>query len=368
MQVIKRRTKDGGMEYYSFGFSKSAGGRISTGIFTYTYPENQIQKNHNKEALRLLETKKSELILERLSAGSSFIPGHKFKANFFEYYEEYVKLNRRAGNRHLSGSLQQFRNFFKKEFIAPIDINENLCKRFRQYLLDRYNGDTPANYYARFKWVIKAATKDGYYRYNPAEDIKTKSNPSKIIKANLEVDEYLKLLDTPCLNEDVKDGFIFSCYTGLLYVDANELKWVDIKGEILFTRIVQTKTGKPITLTLHPIAKTILEKRKLKSTKRNLKGKVFNLPSNNGSNEILKTWMEYAEIKKHITWSCVRLSFSILLQDKNVDMATVAYLMGHITTKQVLQTYKRHRPKDQSTSIGNLPSPENNPYFLILNN
>jgi hypothetical protein len=47
MQVIKRKTKDGAMEYYSFEFSRSAGGRISAGIFTYTYPENQIQINHN---------------------------------------------------------------------------------------------------------------------------------------------------------------------------------------------------------------------------------------------------------------------------------------------------------------------------------
>ena len=41
-----------------------------------------------------------------------------------------------------------------------------------------------------------------------------------------------------------------------------------------------------------------------------------------------------------------RLSFSILLQDKNVDDATVAYLMGYTTTDQVRKTYKRHRPKD----------------------
>ena len=81
-------------------------------------------------------------------------------------------------------------------------MTENLCKRFRQYLLDRFTGDTPANYYARFKWVLKSATKEGYFRYNPSEDIKTKSNPSKKLKANLEVEEYTKLLVTPCLNAD----------------------------------------------------------------------------------------------------------------------------------------------------------------------
>jgi integrase len=368
MNIVKRKSANGKKEYYYFEFGRGSGKRATTGIFTYVFPKDQIQKNHNKEAIKLLDSKKSELTIEQQALGSAFIPAHKFKGNFIEYYQEYVALNTRKGNRHLTNSLIHFRAFIKKDFISPIDITENFCKRFRQYLLDRFTGETPANYYARFKWVVKAATKDGYYRYNPSEDIKTKSNPSKFIKANLEVDEYLKLLATPCLNENVKDGFIFSCYTGLRYVDAAQLKWEDIKGEVLFTRIIQKKTGRPVTLTLHPIAKTILEKRKLIWNQTPLQGKIFSLPTNEGSNFILSEWMKHAKIKKHITWSCARLSFSILLQDKNVDIATVAYLMGHSTTKQVQQTYKRHRPKDQSATINNLPSPDIIPYFLTTNN
>ncbi len=39
------------------------GQRPSTGIFIYAKPKDQVQKNHNKEALALLETKKSQLII-----------------------------------------------------------------------------------------------------------------------------------------------------------------------------------------------------------------------------------------------------------------------------------------------------------------
>jgi integrase len=91
---------------------------------------------------------------------------------------------------------------------------------------------------------------------------------------------------------------------------------------------------------------------------------VFALPSSDGCNKLLDQWIRNARIDKYITWSCARLSFSILLQDKNVDDATVAYLLGHATTEQVRKTYKRHRPKDQSQSIGQLPTPEQTPYFL----
>lgn len=355
--------------YFHYDLGRGKGERPSTGIFIYAKPKDQIQKNHNKEALALLEVKKSQLTIEQQAIGSAFIPGHKFKANFLEYYKEYVKLNTRKGNRHLANSLAQFKLFIKGDFIAPVDITENFCKRFRQFLLDKYTGETPGNYYARFKWVVNAAKSDGYFHNNPTEKVNSKSNPSNKLKEILEVEDYLSLLKTPCLNEEVKAAFIFSCYTGLRWVDVKKLEWKDIKGNVLNTRIIQAKTGEPITLTLHPIAKAILEKQQAKLQVINIQNpKVFSLPSADGANKILGQWVKSAKIEKCVTWSCARLSFSILLQDKNVDDATVAYLMGHTTTEQVRKTYKRHRPKNQTETISQLPTPEQVPYFLNLAN
>ena len=212
-----------------------------------------------------------------------------------------------------------------------------------------------------------AATSDGYFQKNPTEHVAAKSKPSAKLKSNLEVEEYLMLLNTPFFNEVVQAAFIFCCYTGLRWVDVKKLEWKDIKDGILTTRIIQAKTGEPVTLTLHPIAESILGKEKKKALTINSQNKkVFNLPTADGANKILNQWMQKAGITKYITWSCARLSFSILLQDRNVDDATVAYLMGHTTTEQVRKTYKRHRPKDQMASIKQLPSPEQLPYFLKL--
>jgi integrase len=213
--------------------------------------------------------------------------------------------------------------------------------------------------------VINAAKSDGYFQNNPTEKVFAKSNPSVKIKENLEVDEYLMLLNAPCLNEEVKAAFIFSCYTGLRWVDVKKLEWKDIQNGILTTRIIQAKTGKPVTLTLHDIAKEILEKQRLKAEAGNSTHRlVFCLPTADGANKVLNGWVKNAGIEKYITWSCARLSFSILLQDRNVDDATVAYLLGHTTTEQVRKTYKRHRPKNQMHTINHLPSPEQMPYFL----
>lgn len=367
MNLLKRenRTGDKIMFYYDFG--RGAGQRPSTGIFIYKKPKDQIQRNHNKEAIALLETKKSQAIIEKQAIGSSYIPSHKFKTNFLEYYQEYVEQNKRKANRHLSNSLKQFKLFIKDDFIAPIDINENFCKRFRQYLLDKFTGETPGGYYARFKWVVNAATSDGYFLKNPTENVFAKSNPSVRLKENLEVNEYLMLLNAPCINQEVRAAFIFSCYTGLRWVDVKKLEWNDIKDGVLTTRIIQAKTGRPVTLTLHEVAKSVLENQRAKAQTFNKQRQfVFNLPTANGANKILVQWLNSAGIDKHVTWSCARLSFSILLQDRNVDDATVAYLMGHTTTAQVRKTYKRHRPKDQTETISQLPSPEQVPHFLKM--
>src|ERR1044072_1270229 len=167
MNFLKRRSQNGDKITFYYDYGRGPGRRPSTGIFIYTKPKDQIQKNHNKEALKLLEVKKSQSTLEQQAIGTAFIPAHKFKANFLEYYEEFVKNNSRKGNRHLSNSFTQFKAFLKKDFVPPIEITENLCKRFRQYLLDKYNGLTPLNYFARFKEVISAAESDGYFQKKP---------------------------------------------------------------------------------------------------------------------------------------------------------------------------------------------------------
>lgn len=358
MNILKRTNSKGDKITFYYDYGRGPGQRPSTGIFIYTSPKDQIQKNHNKQALALIEIKKSQRTIEQQAIGSAFIPSHKFKANFLEYYEQYVELNKRKANRHLSSSLTQFKLFVGNDFIAPIDITENLCKRFRQFLLDKYNGETPGGYYARFKWVVNAAQSDGYFQNNPTAKIFAKSNPSTRIKENLEVEEYLMLLNTPCINQEVKAAFIFSCYTGLRWVDVKKMKWTDIQGAVLTTTIIQAKTGRPVCLTLHPIAIDILKKQKEKADAKAIADiLVFSLPTANGSNKVVNGWVAAAGIEKYITWSCARLSFSILLQDKNVDDATIAYLLGHTTTEQVRRTYKRYRPKNQVETINHLPRP-----------
>jgi integrase len=280
------------------------------------------------------------------------------------YYANFVEENKRPGNRHLQGSLNQFELFIKKPRILPMDITENLSKRFRTFLTDKFTGKTPADYFRSFKRVIKSATKEGYFRIHPAEDVKSKTNASKKLKEFLEADEYRQLIAEPQRNREIRDAFIFCCYTGLRWCDVKNLRWSQIKDNTLTKTIIQKKTGKAVELTLHHIPQKILNIRKEKihmtpeMLNANKTRPIFSLPTAEGANKAVTKWVKRAGINKDITWSCARLSFSIILQDANTDLATVALLLGHTTTRYVNETYKRHRPKDQSATIAKLPAAE----------
>ena len=364
--VTVRFSRNKKKKWYTLEWGKEARQRIATGIFTYTSPRDLIQKNHNKESLRILEIKRSQLVLEHQSIGTGYIPSHKYKNNFLDYFSEFVNNNRRNGSRHLEGSFNHFKKFLNKDCITPAEITENLCFRYRKYLLDKFNGDTPANYFTRFKKVLKAATKEGYFRVNPVEDLTAKSNPNKKLKEHLEADEYIKLISTPCVNSEVKEAFVCSCYTAFRWVDVELLDWIDIKGLLENVNIEQKKTKVFHWLELHPTVRAILERRKRKFGVQYPTGKIFNLPTHDGANKVLKKWVSDAGIKKHITWHCARLSFSILLQDANVDLATIACMLGQTSTKYVHSTYKRHRPKDHKEALQKLPSFSGNDNFESL--
>jgi len=348
INITQRKSSDGAKVWYQLEWGKGAGQRIASGIFTYAKPRNAVEKNHNKEALLMLEAKKSRLILEKQSVSSGYLPAHKIKANFLDFYAEFIQNNRRHSSRHLMSSYNHFKCFLGSNYISAVNVTENLCENFRAFLLKKFNGETPANYFREFKKMMKAAKKAGYFTENPAEDIACKTKANKIKKEVLEPQEYIQLLKTPCLNYETRKAFIFCLYAGLRWCDVKTLTWENLKKDSIV--LVQHKTLVEVHIPMHPTAQLVAGERK--------DGLIFNLPTADGANKILKQWVKDAGISKHITWHCARLSFSVLLQDEGVNTATVAGMLGHTSTKQVENTYKRYRIHIGRRAIQKLPSSE----------
>jgi hypothetical protein len=99
MNVVVKQRISGAKDrtYYSLELGRSAGQRKATGIYTYTKPKNQLEKNLNKEALAILNAIKSQMIIEGQSINTGHIPQHKFTSNFLDYYEDFITKNSSQG-------------------------------------------------------------------------------------------------------------------------------------------------------------------------------------------------------------------------------------------------------------------------------
>lgn len=98
MNLLKTKNKKRDKFFYYYDYNRGKGQRPTTGIFTYAKPKDQIERNHNKEALTILAAKKSQCTLNHQAIGTHYIPSHKFKTNFLDYYQDYVTANQRKGN------------------------------------------------------------------------------------------------------------------------------------------------------------------------------------------------------------------------------------------------------------------------------
>jgi hypothetical protein len=136
--ITPRRMLHNRKVYYTFEWGKKPGQRKASGIFTYMNPSTPIEREHNKEALRVLTVKRALLLLDWQAVGTGLIHMHRLQANFLDFYDGCVESNKRFDPRRLPASLVQFKCFINRDFLSPHDLTTDLCFRFRQYLLDRY--------------------------------------------------------------------------------------------------------------------------------------------------------------------------------------------------------------------------------------
>lgn len=157
----------------------------------------------------------------------------------------------------------------------------------------------------------------------------------------------LKLLEgtifsSPSL-EKVKDIFLFSCFTGLSYIDIRELTGAQIVKNIngndwVYTR--RAKTNETVKIPLLRQARDILNKYQ-KNSKIDKSGFLFPVISNQKMNAYLKDIAASIKIRKNITFHSARHTFATTVTLANgVPLETVSKLLGH-TKLATTQIYAR---------------------------
>ena len=139
--------------------------------------------------------------------------------------------------------------------------------------------------------------------------------------------------------ELVRDIFIFSCFTGLAYIDVSNLTpdhivTMDDKQWIMTKR---QKTSVETNVLLLDIPRVIIAKYSHKTYRD---GKLFPVLTNQKTNSYLKEIADLCGIKKKLTFHLARHTFATMSLSKGVPIESVSKMLGH-TNIRTTQIYAR---------------------------
>ena len=224
-------------------------------------------------------------------------------------------------------------------FITDFEHYLRTYKNSKKQLMLSNNG--AMKHLERFKKMINLAIKLEWMHKNPFSQFQLKYD--KYDRAYLNERELFLLENTEFKSERlqrIKDCFVFSCYTGLSYIDVKELTENNIVKGIDNNNWIYTKrekTDEQVKVPILPKAWTILEKYKAKK-ELNVTTNLLPISSNQKTNAYLKEIIKACGIHKNISFHVARHTFATTVMLCNgVPIETVSKLLGHakLSTTQI---------------------------------
>jgi integrase/recombinase XerD len=293
----------------------------------------------------------SAAILKDLLTGKN-----KVKVNLLEYLERYIKeLGIRAQIKPISlnkytQSLNTLKVYIPSKYGLPdlsIDqVNYEFINGYDFFLkqTQKLHKNTINKYHSRLRTLLLRANAEGILNKQPYSNFKlitTKSNREFLDQDDLTKIIGLDLSHNKSLDR-VKDIFLFSCYTGLRFQDAQNLtaeNQTHYKKKS-FLKYIQEKTDIAVDIPLLPIAKRIIDKYKNEPERKILK-KLLPKISNQKVNSYLKIISDQAELKRPLTHHMARHTFATTVCLNNgMPLEDVSKLLGHSSLKTT-QIYGR---------------------------
>ncbi len=168
-----------------------------------------LDRETNKETIRIAESLRAKKELELNAGDNDMIPQHRRKVDFIEYFKTFIQNYMNKDKRLVEASSKHFFKFVGKEVLPSNELNENMVQQFKTYLGNNLNGETPANYFKKFKKVVKCAVNDNIFKKDPTLGISIKAIEG-VKKEILLMSEIQKMAQTKCGNDAVKTAFLFS--------------------------------------------------------------------------------------------------------------------------------------------------------------
>ncbi len=244
-------------------------------------------------------------------------------------------------------TLKHTTSFLRKRYnlsdIHFAEINHMFISDFETFLMVdcQCQSNTTAKFMQFFKRIILIARNNGWMLHDPFVNYKIRIN--KVDRGYLTKEEleliFKKKIEIPRL-EHVRDIFVFSCFTGLAYIDVYNLKESNIRTSFdgnLWIMTKRQKTDVNSNIPLLEVPKMILEKYKGKLPE----GKILPISSNQKMNAYLKEIGDLCEIQKNLTFHLARHTFATTITlSQGVPIETVSKMLGHTNIKTT-QIYAR---------------------------
>lgn len=193
----------------------------------------------------------------------------------------------------------------------------------------------------RFKKILNLAVKMDLLEKNPFDKYQFKFH--RYERDVLDEKELLLLEERKFKNHRmdlVRDLFVFSCYTGLSYIDVANLKHENIvlgEDDELWISTERNKTMLPVKVPLLPKAAFILEKY-ADDPRAEVKNSLLPVLSNQKLNAYLKEIADVCGIDKNLSFHVARHTFATTVTLQNgVPIESVSKMLGHnkISTTQI---------------------------------
>lgn len=243
--------------------------------------------------------------------------------------------------------LVKIKNFLKLNYkqndITLNDLNFKFINDFEYYMKtsDKVKHNTALRYIRCLKKIVLMAIKNDWIQRNPFANYSCQyDRVNREVLSEYELqDMWEKHIGIPRLDE-VKDVFLFCCYTGYSFADVERISKDDLElgmdGDFwIFTE--RKKTGVTSNVPLLPKAKQILNKYENHPICCNSE-KLLPVKSNQKMNAYLKEIATLCGIKKNLTMHMARHTFATTVTLSNgVPIETVSKMLGHtkIATTQI---------------------------------
>lgn len=277
--------------------------------------------------------------------------GARFILEVFEDHNK--KMEALVGNEFAPGTLERYktslehtRSFIKwkyqKQDIELKKLNYEFIAEYSFWFksIRKCSHNTTVKYLSNFKKIVLSCVKSGWLDKDPFYGFKmVKKEVERPYLTGAELQEIIELKTGIERIDNVRDIFVFSCFTGLAYIDVKNLTMDNITEGIdgkpwIITRRQKTET--PTRIPLLPQALRIMDKYKNHRI-REIKGSVLPVLSNQKMNAYLKEIADLCGINKQLTFHTARHTFATSVTLENgVPIETVAKLLGHKSLKQTM--------------------------------